>query len=142
MTLPKFIEIEGLLFPGFGPMRALHRKLKSEVTRVLKMELFQLKKFEHAWLMMSLDGKNLRAGVCPNPGNSKPSISIMLTLPYSRYYFSPTVKSAVLVIKLIKKLIKCCPVDNVIAFSSDDLNYKSSVFMKKIVGDKINNQRP
>ena len=46
------------------------------------MELFQLKKFEHAWLMMSLDGKNLRAGVCPNPGNSKPSISIMFTVSF------------------------------------------------------------
>ena len=33
--------------------------------------------------MTSLDGKNLRACVCPNPGNSKPSISITLIEPTS-----------------------------------------------------------
>ena len=52
----------------------------SEVTRVLKTELFQLKNFERTRLMTSLDGKNLHASVCPNPGNSKPSISITLHL--------------------------------------------------------------
>ena len=37
------IEIEGLLFPGFGETQALHGKPvfpSSDVTKMLKMELF------------------------------------------------------------------------------------------------------
>ena len=42
---------------------------------------FQLMSSILSALMTSLDVTNLRAWVCPNPGNSKPSISITLDVP-------------------------------------------------------------
>ena len=59
MILPvNVIEIEGLLFLEFGQMQVRKFFPSSEVTRVIKMELFQLKNLSVLVLMTSLDGKN------------------------------------------------------------------------------------
>ena len=52
------IEIEGLLFLEFGQMQVCKFFPSSEVTRVIKMEFFQLKNLSVLVLMTSLDGKN------------------------------------------------------------------------------------
>ena len=85
---PNIIEIKRLLFPGLGQTQACKFFLSNDVTRVLKMELFQLKNFERTcahditwWEEPVLYLKNLRACICPNPVKSKPSISITLINP-------------------------------------------------------------
>ena len=52
------IEIEGLLFPGFGQMQVRKFFPSSDVMRALKMELFSWKILSTLMFMMSLDGKN------------------------------------------------------------------------------------
>ena len=59
---PNVIEIEGLLFPGFGQTQGCKFFTSSDVTRALmralKMELFSCKFLNTLMCMMSLDGKN------------------------------------------------------------------------------------
>ena len=52
------IEIEGLLFLGFGQTQAYKFFPSSDAMRALKMELFRWKVLSMPWLMTSLDGKN------------------------------------------------------------------------------------
>ena len=52
------IEIEGLLFPGFGQTQARKFFPSSDVMRALKMELFSWKILSALMCMTSLDGKN------------------------------------------------------------------------------------
>ena len=49
------------------------------------LKIFQLKSSILSALMTSLDGKNLRTCICPNPGNSKPSISITFYFAMFRF---------------------------------------------------------
>ena len=80
-----------MLFPGFGKcMHSMENRFfqffpSSDVTRALK--IFQLKSSILSALVTSLDWKNLHACVCPNPGDSKPSISIMLDVSISATFF-------------------------------------------------------
>ena len=52
------IEIEGLLFPGFGQMQVHKFFPSSDVMRALKMELYSWKNLSAVMCMTSLDGKN------------------------------------------------------------------------------------
>ena len=70
-------EIEGLLFPGLGQMKACklfkwRTGSSHQVTSWAHSKIFNWKSSILSTLVTSLDGKNLRACVCPNPENSKP----------------------------------------------------------------------
>ena len=59
----------------------------SDIRSASALKIFQLKSSILSALVTSLDWKNLHACVCPNPGDSKPSISIMLDVSISATFF-------------------------------------------------------
>ena len=85
ITLPNVIWNRRFAIPGVwenagAQIFQLNNRFfpSSDIMNMSVLKIFQLKSSILSALMTSLDGKNLRAAVCPNPGNSKPSISLTL----------------------------------------------------------------
>ena len=76
---PMLLEIEGLLFPAFGEMQACKFIVLPIKWHHEWAQKFSIKEL-HGKLVLPIKWcheptQNLCACVCPNPGNSKPSIS-------------------------------------------------------------------